>query len=161
MLTASPILAPDFTLPTHAGGALTLSDSVGPLGAVLVFFRGHWCPYCRRYLGKVQANYARFVERGATVIGVSPEPAATSAGLARELGLAFPLCSDADCAVIERYGVRNNFAGAAPFLPHPAVVVMGADRAVQFKSVDRNYKRRTPVPSLFRALDQIEAAGRH
>lgn len=147
--------APDFTLPDHTGRQVTLSQSLGPAATILIFYRGHWCPYCRRYLGKIKANYARFIERGAALLGISPEPPGTSAALAREMGIEFPLLSDIDCAVIDGYGVRNNFTGATPYLPHPAVFVLDPTRNIHFKSIDRNYKRRTPVPAVFRALDAL------
>ena len=34
--------APDFTLASYAGGAVTLSDFRGSKDVVLVFYRGHW-----------------------------------------------------------------------------------------------------------------------
>lgn len=148
-------IAPNFTPTDHGGRGVALRSSFGPRVAVLVFYRGHRCPYCRRYLAKVQANYAQFAERGVAVLGISSEPAPTSAELARELGIAFPLLSDVDCAVIEAYGVRSNFTGATPFLPHPAVFVLAPDRAVRFKSIDRNDKRRTPVSALHRAAESL------
>lgn len=147
--------APDFTLPNHQGHDTTLSRSAGARATILIFYRRHWCPYCRRYLAKMQANHASFAERGAAVLGISPEPPPTSAGLAREFGIAFPLLSDADCAAIEAYGVRNNFTGATPFLPRPAVFVLAPGRTVHFESIDRNYKRRTPVSALHRAVESL------
>lgn len=35
-------VAPDFTLPAHDGGAVTLSDFRGKRDVLLVFYRGHW-----------------------------------------------------------------------------------------------------------------------
>lgn len=35
-------IAPDFTLPSYRGDALTLSDARGDRDILLVFYRGHW-----------------------------------------------------------------------------------------------------------------------
>lgn len=157
-LAALANLAPDFTLPDHKGRTFALSGHLGPRGAVVVFYRGHWCPYCRRYLAKLARAHPQFAQRGAVLVAISPEPWATSAALAAELGLPFPLLSDSEGRVIDSYGVRNGFTTATTLLPHPAVFVLKADRSVHFKSIDRNYRRRTPIPALFRALDELSVA---
>ena len=46
------------------------------------------------------------------VFAVSPEPAAALARFAERHGVAFPLLSDADSAVIRRFGILN--AGPLP-----------------------------------------------
>ncbi len=35
-------VAPDFTLPAHRGGTVTLSDFREKRDVILVFYRGHW-----------------------------------------------------------------------------------------------------------------------
>ena len=156
LLTTDPAApAPDFELPDHLGSAFRLRDRLGGGGTVLVFFRGHWCPYCRRYLSKLQTHRPRFEARQVRLVAISPEPPATSRDLARELGLSFPLLCDADGAVIDRYGVRNGFAGTRALLPHAAAFVLDPAGLIRFKSIDRNYKKRTTVRTLFAALDQF------
>ncbi len=153
-----PPLAADFTLPSHGGGWFHLAEALGPSGLILVFYRGHWCPYCRRYLAKLQANFARFHEAGIALAAISPEPLATATRLAAQLSIAFPLLSDSDGTIIDRFGVRNGFGGVAtpprtgPVLPHPAVFLFDATGMIRFKSIDRNFKRRTTMHALF---DQV------
>jgi peroxiredoxin len=153
-------LAPPFELPDCRGGVVRLADLLGRGPVMLVFYRGHWCPYCRRYLSKLQANLARFRERGVTLIAISPEPPATSAGLAEELGIRFPLLSDATGDVIDRYGTRNRLSAASRVvMPHPAVFILDAAGAVRFRSIDRNYQRRTTMHALFAALSELNPGG--
>jgi len=152
-----PNVAPDFTLLTHTGDIFHLAGQIGPAGLLLVFYRGHWCPYCRRYLGKLAANAGRFAERGIALVAISPEPPATSRRLAERLHINFPLLCDSDGAVVDLYGVRNGFGGGAaargsPVLPHPAVFLLDPGRMIRFKSIDRNYKRRTTMHALFGAI---------
>jgi peroxiredoxin len=148
-------LAPPFELSGARGDVVRLADLLAHGPAVLVFYRGHWCPYCRRYLGKLQANQARFVAHRASVVAISPEPPATSARLAAELNLTFPLLCDAAGDVMDRYGTRNRLTSARTVMPHPAVFIVDPGGAIRFRSVDRNYKRRTTMHTIFAALDGL------
>ena len=145
-------VAPPFVLRDCHGQAVGLAELLarGPL--IIVFYRGHWCPYCRRYLGKLQANYLRFLERGANLVGISPEPPATSARLAIDLGLTFPLLCDTAGDVMERYGTRNRLTSARTVMPHPSVFIVDPAGTVRFRSIDRDYKRRTTMHAIFAAL---------
>jgi peroxiredoxin len=147
--------ASDFSLTDHLGKRYSLADALSTSAAIIVFYRGHWCPYCRRYLRKLQLNNRRFIEHGAHLAAVSPEPRGTSSMLAAQLGIEFPLLSDERGSVIDQFGVRNGFAAARTVLPHPAVVIIDSAFAIRFKSVDRNYKRRTTMHTIFAALEAV------
>ena len=148
-------LAPEILLPDQRGELLSLATLLSTGPAVLVFYRGHWCPYCRRYLCKIQANQSRFQTLGVSVVAISSEPCGTSAALAAELGLQFPLLSDADGQVINRYGTRNSFLGGSSALPHPSVFLVDQSGVVRLKSIDRNFKRRTTMRTIFQAIDAL------
>jgi peroxiredoxin len=153
---AQPVIAPDLALPDHAGRTFRLSSRRGVGPTVIVFYRGHWCPYCRRYLAKLQLHREAFAQLRAQVVAISPEPIATSAMLARELALDYPLLSDPRGEVVDRYGARNTFTSATTVLPHATVVVVDADGFVRFKSVDRNFKKRTTMRTILNALREIQ-----
>jgi peroxiredoxin len=155
LVDADPI-APPFSLPDARGNIVALDElrrAGGPV--VVVFYRGHWCPYCRRYLAKLQANHARLLDRGATLVAISPEPSPTSARLARDLGLAFPLLSDPAGQVIDRYAARNRLTRRSTVLPHPAVFVIDPSGIVRFRSIDRDFKRRTTMHTIFSELNAV------
>ena len=146
---------PDFELEDSGGAAFHLYDRLGEGGTILVFYRGHWCPYCRRYLTKLQGNWHRIVERDVVLAAISPEPPATSRVLAEQLGLRFRLLSDPAGQVIDRYGTRNGFLTGRSLLPHPSVFVLDREGTIRFKSIDRNYKKRTTMRTIFAALDEL------
>jgi peroxiredoxin len=153
---AHPLAAPEFELPDHMGRTFRLDARRGIGPTVIVFYRGHWCPYCRRYLAKLQSQLDAVRQLGADVVAISPEPPATSAMLARELAIGFPLLSDRRGEVIDRYGARNSFTSATTVLPHAAVVIVDAHGFVRFKSVDRNYKKRTTIRAILNVLREVE-----
>lgn len=147
--------APDFTLPDASGGWCRPFDVFPDRALVVVFYRGHWCPYCRRYLSKLEANVQRIEASGAKLVAVSPEPSTTAAALATELGLTFPLLSDTDGRVINRYGTRNGFMGGGSVLPHPSVFVLDGQGVIRFCSIDRNYKKRTTIRTIMGVLSTL------
>lgn len=156
----SPPLAPPFSLSTHHGDIFSIPDHLGATPLVMVFYRGHWCPYCRRYLTKLREHYSRIRSTGARVVAVSPESPDISSRLALELSLPFLLLSDTDGDVIKNYGVRNTFSSARSLIPHPAVVIVTPLGNIAFKSVDRNYKKRTTIRTILEELDKLGTAPR-
>lgn len=147
--------APPLVLTDCFGRERSLSEFLKAGPVVLAFYRGHWCPYCRRYLGKLQANIDRIEALGAHVVGVSPEDPATSRRLAAELALTFPVLCDPEGKAIEAYGVRNTFSSVRTLLPHPAVFVIDSDARIAFRSIDRNYKKRTTIRTILREVAAV------
>ena len=153
--------APDFILPTASGTTFHLADHLGMAVIVVVFIRGHWCPYCRRYLCKLQQRAFDIEHAGGKLVVISPEPAFQSARLIEELGLPFPVLSDVDghaIAAIDRYGTRNSFSQVKSLLPHPAVFVVDLDGMIRHRSIDRNYKKRTTVRTILAAIEEARRA---
>jgi len=147
--------APDFRLSDHFGNTVSLHDTLATGCGIVVFFRGHWCPYCRRYLTKLQANFSRFTALGASLVAISPEDPRTSQRLAAELQVTFPLLCDPEGRTIDAYQVRNSFSSVRTLLPHPAAFVIDGRGTITFKSVDRNYKKRTTLRTLLHQTSAV------
>jgi peroxiredoxin len=144
--------APQFVLAATDGRLEGIPRSALTL---LVFFRGHWCPYCVRYLRKLQSRLDDLRSRGVELLAISPEPLETSSAMAAELGLTFPVASDADGTVIHAYGIRNRFMGFGTLLPHPSVFLIDRQGVIRFRAVDRNYKKRTTIRTILSEVDAI------
>lgn len=98
-------IAPDFTLNTLDGGAITLSDLRGQ--AVLVNFWASWCPPCRAEMPAIQRVYERYRDQGFTVLAVDlQESDRQVAAFSSSLGLTFPILMDRDGSVFNRYQVK-------------------------------------------------------
>ena len=96
--------APDFKLPADGGAALGLSDFAGrPL--VLYFYPKDDTPTCTTQAKDFTAAAAEFEAAGVAIVGVSKDSAKKHAKFRAKHGLAFPLLSDEDSDLCERYGV--------------------------------------------------------
>ncbi|MBX5443423.1 MAG: thioredoxin-dependent thiol peroxidase [Solirubrobacteraceae bacterium] len=96
--------APDFTLPDQDGEPVTLSSLRG--GPVVVYFYPKAStPGCTVQACGVRDRSADYDARGATVLGISPDPVRKLKTFAEAERLNFRLLSDEDHAVAEAYGV--------------------------------------------------------
>lgn len=96
--------APDFTLPTDGGGSVTLSDLRGK-PVVLYFYPKDDTPGCTTEACDFRDAEPDFSGASAVVIGISKDTVAKHDKFKAKHGLTFPLASDADGDVCERYGV--------------------------------------------------------
>jgi hypothetical protein len=78
-------IMPDFMLPDHEGRMVSLEQLLGSGPAVLVFHRGHWCPYCRLSMAgmaEIEARHMRswrFRPSGSNIPGLcAPTPGQNS-----------------------------------------------------------------------------------
>lgn len=82
---------PRVTASQVGGGELTLPDAVRDGWAVLLFYRGHWCPYCRQQLSDFQRKLDRFADAGIRVVALSADPEPEAQATVEEHGIAFPV----------------------------------------------------------------------
>lgn len=96
--------APDFDMAADGGGRLRLADFAGK-ALVLYFYPKDDTSGCTNEAKGFSEQLAAFEAAGAAVVGVSKDPVKSHDRFKAKYGLAFPLGSDADGAVVEAYGV--------------------------------------------------------
>ncbi|MBX5436017.1 MAG: thioredoxin-dependent thiol peroxidase [Alicyclobacillaceae bacterium] len=96
--------APDFTLPTHSGAEVSLSDLRGKV-VVLYFYPKDDTPGCTREACSFRDLRAEFAAAGAEIYGVSRDSVESHAKFADKYDLTFPLLADVDGSVCRAYGV--------------------------------------------------------
>ncbi len=104
--------APDFELTTDAGERVKLSDFRGR-PVVLYFYPKDDTPGCTKEACGFRDVYSEFEQRGAVVLGVSPDDEASHVRFKEKYSLPFALLADPEHEVAERYGVwvERNYAG--------------------------------------------------
>ncbi len=104
--------APDFELTTEEGERVKLSDFRGR-PVVLYFYPKDDTPGCTVEACGFRDAHAAFEERGAVVLGVSPDNEASHVRFKEKYELPFPLLADPEHTVAEQYGVwgEKNYAG--------------------------------------------------
>jgi thioredoxin-dependent peroxiredoxin len=96
--------APDFELTSDGGDRVRLSQFRGK-PVVLYFYPRDDTPGCTKQACGIRDSYDDFTERGAVVLGVSPDEESAHVRFKERYGLPFTLLADPDHEVAERYGV--------------------------------------------------------
>ena len=103
--------APDFELATDTGERIRLSGLRGR-PVVLYFYPEDDTPGCTAQACELRDQYSLFRERGAVVLGVSPDDEASHARFRDKYSLPFTLFADPGHRVADEYGVwveRNRY----------------------------------------------------
>jgi thioredoxin-dependent peroxiredoxin len=95
--------APDFTLPSDSGEAVTLSSFRGA-PVVLYFYPKDDTPGCTAQACGIRDVWVELQRKGAVVLGVSPDDPRAHAKFREKYGLPFTLLSDEAHEVAEKYG---------------------------------------------------------
>jgi peroxiredoxin len=154
---------PDAALLTAAGTPTTLAEVLGGAPAVLVFYRGGWCPYCNVALRSYQAELLPQLEGlGVKMVAISPQRPDQSLSTQEKTQLAFDVVSDPHNTLAGALGIVDDGSdevraaqaalgldlaqvneGGDVRLPMPAVIVIDADRRVRWADVHPDYTTRT------------------
>jgi peroxiredoxin len=161
---------PSFLLPDEKGRLVSLPSLLAQGPVAVMFFRGHWCPYCRLNMRAVIQAEARIKAMGAQIVAIMPETQAFTEQFKADSDAPFPMLTDLD----NGYALSINLAiwlGAeiqqllsyqdmAKFhgnegwmLPIPAVFVVGRDGIVKARFVDPDFRKRMEIDDLLAALE--------
>ncbi|MCL2423395.1 MAG: thioredoxin-dependent thiol peroxidase [Micrococcales bacterium] len=123
--------APDFTLTGADGQPVTLSDLRGQ-SVVVYFYPRASTPGCTRQACDFRDSLASLTSAGYQVLGISPDPVARLAKFVEAQQLTFPLLSDPDHQVMERWGAwgPKTTYGKQTVGVIRSTVVVGADQTV-------------------------------
>ncbi|MFD5628527.1 MULTISPECIES: peroxiredoxin [unclassified Streptomyces] len=117
----------DFALPDDTGTVRGLSELLADGPVVLFFYPAALTSGCTAEACHFRDLAAEFAAAGARPVGISGDPVERQKEFAGQHTLGFPLLSDVDGTVRERFGVRRGFSLA----PTKRVTfVIGQDRTV-------------------------------
>jgi peroxiredoxin len=125
--------APDFDVPSDGGGRVRLADFKGK-ALVLYFYPKDDTTGCTSEAQAFAGSLAEFKAAGAAVVGVSKDSVKSHDKFKAKYELNFPLGSDADGAVVERYEVwveKSMYGRKYMGIERATYLVDGAGRIVR------------------------------
>ena len=114
---------PQLTISTTDGQALTLPGAFAGDYAVVLFYRGSWCPYCNAQLRAFQRAGQVLADNGIRVAALSVDDQETSAALVEKHKLTFPVGYGADARAVA--GLTGAFVNPGPVYLQSAGFVLG------------------------------------
>jgi peroxiredoxin len=166
---------PDGDLLDVNGAPTSLAGLRGGKPAVVVFYRGAWCPYCNMTLRAYQAELVpALADRGVELIAVSPQKPDGSLSSIESNELTFAVASDPGNQLAVALGIITQpsadaiaaqmklgldltevNADGGKALPMPTVVVIDAGGIIRWIDVHPNYATRSEVSGILDAVDAM------
>jgi len=166
-----------FTLADATGNLVSLDELVAAAPAVIVFYRGGWCPYCNVALRTYQRELLPELNAsGARLVAISPQTPDESLSTTEKAELAFTVLSDPGSRVAQSLGIAFrqpdealaaqrtlgidlatvNAEGSVN-LPRPTVLIVDQNRTARFVDIQPDYTARTEVADILTALADLGA----
>ena len=160
--------APDFKANDQYGKEIRLKEILKDSLVVLIFYRGEWCPYCNRYLKKLEDSLQLIKEKGARLIAVSPEKPENIRKTIEKTKATYPILYDKDMKIMKAYDVafeldektvsryKNADIDLADangqknkvILPVPAIYIIRKEGTIVYRFFEPDYKKRASVQEI-------------
>ena len=129
--------------------------------ALLMFYRGNWCPFCVAQVNELAASYRELGDR-ARIVLISPQPAHKTRVLAARFDVPFDFWVDPDNQVATVLGINHEQGlpagmqalGYESDTVLPTCTVLDADGTVLEVDEPQNYRNRPEPEFLSRVLAQ-------
>ncbi|MBK7291661.1 MAG: AhpC/TSA family protein [Chitinophagaceae bacterium] len=163
--------APDFKGKDQNDKDIKLKDLLKKGKVVLVFYRGQWCPYCNRQLSALQDSLQQIIDKGATLLAISPEKTEMIDKTVEKTKAEYSILHDKDLKIMKAYDVdfevpentvtryRNSGLDLEKLngengtnLPVPAVYIIDMESTITYRFFDKDYKKRPSVKEILNNL---------
>lgn len=152
---------PTLHLTDTKGQKVTLPPTDGSK-ALLVFYRGNWCPICVAQLNELAQHAGEFSERGIAIYAISPQPLALTVQAEARLQGRINLLHDAENAASHRLGLVQEGAvpsiymplGYPPDAPKPTMLITDPKGQIIWCHQPENYRLRPRIDEIFEGLDE-------
>ncbi|WP_299527166.1 peroxiredoxin-like family protein [uncultured Lutibacter sp.] len=139
---------------------------------LLLFYRGNWCPYCKKHLASLQENLEKLTEKGIYVIVVTPEKVEKTKETTTKFNSTFSIVHDINNKIMNDYKVafevnENNVTSYLDFtknkiqeynvkdnnvLPVPATYIINSDKTISYVHYNPNYCERSNFTEILNNL---------
>jgi peroxiredoxin len=169
--------APNVTVADIHGAPQTLHSLLASDPALVIFYRGGWCPYCNRHLKELQTIEKQLTHLGFRIIAISPDRPSELKKTLRTHNLSYDLYSDSAMTAARVFGlaftVKQSTVSAYRLaginlkrasgldhhmLPIPAAFLVDHDGYIRYSYSNPDYKVRADPKQLLQAARQIAGA---
>lgn len=139
---------------------------------LLVFYRGNWCPYCKKHLASLQENLEDLKKKGLYVIVITPEKVEKIIETTKDMNATFSILHDANDKIMKDYKVafevnKNNvtsYFGVTQkkiriyndennnTLPVPATYLINKDGKISYVHYNPDYHERSDFREIIEML---------
>jgi peroxiredoxin len=139
---------------------------------LLVFYRGNWCPHCKKHLGELEKNLTALKEKGVFVLVVTPESVEKTKETQEKFNTSFSIVHDSGNQIMKDYkvafevnesNVPNYYdkitelvdeynSESEKVLPVPATYLIGTDERIEYVQYDPDYKNRSDISEIVNSL---------
>lgn len=171
-------LIPDVSVKAADASVVKLREAVKSKPAVLIFYRGGWCPFCTRHLMALAEVEKDLTSAGFQILAISADKPAKLAETPNREKLAYTLLSDASMDAAKAFGItfkvpeetvakyktdhQIDIEAASGethhLLPHPAVFIVDQKGGIQFAHVNPDFKTRLEPGKILEAARSMTPA---
>ncbi len=164
--------APQITARDQNGKAINSKEILENEKILLVFYRGNWCPHCKKHLGELEKNLNALKEKGVFVLVVTPESEEKTRETQEKFKTSFSIVHDSGNQIMKDYKVAfevnevnvpnyydkvtelvNEYNSETDkVLPVPATYLIGTDGKIEYVHYDPNYKNRSDISEIVNTL---------
>lgn len=167
--------AADAKLQDAGGKSVQLSDYWKQGWALLVFYRGGWCPYCNFQIRELTRARSELERRGVSPVLISVDRASEAAKTSATYEIPFPVLSDPELVAHRGFRVLQHvddatFAKYREFgidledssgqqhhtIAVPSLFLVDKAGIVRFSHAERDYKVRPSTAQVLAAVDRIQ-----
>lgn len=146
---------PHFTV-RNVEGNLVNSAQLTDKPAILIFYRGNWCPFCSAQIKELISRYKQLDALGVRVVFIAPQPHENTIGISKTYDAKFDFLTDEDNAAARALGIEHKdglpmgmqVLGYESDTVMPTVIITGKDGKIVWTYETDNYRVR-PEPDTF------------
>jgi len=127
--------------------------------AILIFYRGNWCPFCTAQIKELMGRYKEIDSFGVRVALIAPQPHENTVGVSKVYGAKFGFLTDEGNAAAHALGIehKNGLPMGMQMMGYdsdtvmPTVIITGKDGKIVWTHETDNYRVR-PEPDTYLAI---------
>lgn len=170
-------MIPDITLKDASGAEVRLRNTVKSKPAVLIFYRGGWCPFCTKHLMALNEIQGDLTGAGFQILAISADQPSKLTEPPGHNELKYTLLSDSTMKGSVAFGIshqvpdelvakyKTNYqidleaaSGEVHHtLPHPAVFLVDQEGVIRYAHVNPDYKQRLDPAKILESAKEISS----